>query len=90
MADEKITFRIEGNPGEHNTFVQGTNFNRNLVANIIHYLDSKKFYKDQYNSSKMARALEGNDQHPVRKALRFDPDEKYCKVIDQFIKDLNE
>ena len=67
---------------------QPSKFNRNLVANIFHYLDGKGFYKDSYNSSAMTRALEGDDQHAIRKALRFDPDEKYIKVIDQLIKEL--
>jgi len=67
---------------------QACQFNRNLIGNIIHYLDSKGFYKAPYNSSEMARALEGDDQNPIRKALRFDPDVKYCQAIDAIIKEL--
>lgn len=69
---------------------QPCKFNRNLVANIFHYLDSKGFYKEQYNSSAMTRSLEGDDQHAIRKALRFDPEEKYCNIIDTLIKELKE
>lgn len=69
---------------------QHTNFNRDLVANIIHYLDSKGFYKKQYNSSEMTRALEGDADHPVRRALRNDPDTKYCDAIDSFLKAFKE
>lgn len=69
---------------------QPCKFNRNLVANIIHYLDSKGFYKKAYNSSEMTRALEGDDQHAIRRALRFDPDEKYSEVVDQLIEQLRE
>ena len=69
---------------------QACQFNRNLVANILHYLDGKKFYKVEYNQSEFTRKLEGDDQNPVRKALRNDPDEKYCRVVDEIIKELKE
>ena len=65
---------------------QKSNFNRNLVAGIIHYLDGKGFYKDEYNASSLARYLEGDDQHPVRKALGTDLDKEYCEAIDRLIK----
>lgn len=52
---------------------QGTNFNRNLVANIIHYLDGRGAYKEKYSASEMARALEGDKDHSVRGALGNDP-----------------
>lgn len=81
---------------EHEAFVvdlydpgkQQCTFNRNLVANIIHYLACKGFYEEPYNQSEMARALEGDDQNPVRNALRKDPDEKYCKAVDEILKEL--
>lgn len=69
---------------------QQCTFNRNLVANIIHYLDTKGFYMESYNQSAMARALEGDDQHPVRGALGKDPEPKYCKVIDEILNELEE
>ena len=52
---------------------QGTNFNRNLVANIIYYLDSCGAYKDKYNASTMTVALEGDKDHSVRSALGSNP-----------------
>lgn len=70
---------------------QRCTFNRNLVANIIHYLDSKGFYEEPYSAAAMTRALEaGEDQHPVRSALGKDPDAKYTKVVDEILKELEE
>lgn len=83
---EHDTFKIDlYDPGK-----QDCHFNRNLVGNILHYLDSKHFYKVEYNQSEFTRKLEGDDQSPVRKALRYDPDEKYCKVVNEIIKELKE
>jgi hypothetical protein len=68
---------------------QKCTFNRNLVANIIHYLDGKGFYEDPYSAAGMTRALEGGeDQHPVRSALGKDPEDKYCKVVDEILSGL--
>ena len=68
---------------------QKSTFNRNLVANIIHYLDSKGFYEEAYSAAAMTRALEGgDDQHPVRSALGKDPEDKYCKVVDGILNEL--
>ena len=65
--------------------------NRNLVANIIHYLDSKGFYEEPYSAAAMTRAREkGDDQHPVRRALGMDPESKYCKVVDEILEELTE
>lgn len=64
---------------------QDCRFNRNLVANIIHYLDGKGFYREQYNSSEMTRAVEGDVDNPVRKAFRSDPDPVYCNIIDELL-----
>ena len=65
---------------------QGTTFNRIFVCEIIHYLDSKHFYKDSYNASAMTRALEGDDQHSIRThGLNRIPDETVCKRIDNYI-----
>lgn len=63
-------------------------FNRNLVGNIIHYLDSKGFYEEPYSAAAMTRALEGDDQHPVRSALGKDLDSKYMKVVDEILEEL--
>ena len=68
---------------------QQCTFNRNLVANIIHYLDSKGFYEEPYSAAAMTRALEaGEDQHPIRRALGLDPDEKYTKAVDEILASL--
>lgn len=69
---------------------QQCTFNRNLVANIIHYLDSKGFYEGQYSAAAMTRALEaGEDQHPVRSALGKEPDTRYRKVVDDILEDIS-
>ena len=82
---EHAAFKIDlYDPGK-----QPCEFNRNLVANIIHYLDSMHFYKAEYNQSEMTRALEGDDQHAIRRALRSDPEEKYAQVVDAILKELD-
>ena len=58
------------NPGKQ----QKTNFNRTLVANIIHYLQGKGAYAGNYNAALFALILEGSKDHPVRGALGKDPD----------------
>jgi hypothetical protein len=68
---------------------QGTNFNRNLVANIIHYLgnqnqENKRVFKD-YNAAQYAEKLELNKDHSVRAALGQDPTEEVCKELDKYI-----
>ena len=68
---------------------QQCTFNRNLVANIIHYLDSKGFYEEPYSAAAMTRALEeGEDQHPVRKALGAELEPKFSKVVDDILEEL--
>lgn len=64
------------NPGKQ----QKTNFNRNLVANIIHYLGSKGMIKD-YNASKIAELLEGDKEHSVRSSLGKDPNDDILAAI---------
>jgi len=51
---------------------QGTNFNRNLVANLLHQLGEHGFF-GQYNAAAMARQLEGDSDHSVRSALGTSP-----------------
>lgn len=76
-------FKIElYDPGK-----QDCKFNRNLVGNIMHYLDNKGFYKDPYNQSEMTRAVEGDADNPVRKGFREYPDKKFCDVVDTIIKE---
>jgi hypothetical protein len=62
------------NPGKQ----QGTNFNRNLVANIIHFLGSKGAF-NEYNAAQFALLLEDSSDHSVRSALGSDP-------VDEIIK----
>ena len=57
------------NPGKQ----QKTNFNRTLVANIIHYLSGRGAYAGNYNAALFARILEGSKEHPGRSALGKDP-----------------
>lgn len=59
------------NPGKQ----QDTNFNRNLVANIIHSLGMQGAFGD-YNAAKLTEALEGDKGHSVRRALGNDPDKE--------------
>ena len=66
---------------------QDCKFNRNLVANIMHYLDDKGFYKKPYNQSEMTRAVEGDSDNPVRKGFREYPEKKYKDVVDSIIKE---
>lgn len=68
----------------HSGKQQGTNFNRSLVANIIHYLDSKGIYKDDYNATTMTVALEGDKDHTVRSSLGKDPAPDIISRLDRF------
>jgi len=65
---------------------QGTNFNRNLVANIIHFLDYFDFYAEVYNAAAFTFALEADKDHSVRAALTKDPSEAVKKAVDNLIK----
>ncbi len=69
---------------------QDCKFNRNLVGNIMHYLDEKGFYKEPYNQSEMTRAVEGDAENPVRKGFGGYLDKKYKEVVDAIIKKYNE
>ena len=68
----------------------GTNFNRDLVANILYYLRSRKIYsvvyKDNYNGAAMCEALEGDRDHSVKHALREDPAKDVRQAIDALLK----
>lgn len=65
ILDLDIVAQTVYKPGKQ----QGTNFNRNLVANIIYYLDQQGAYSSKYSATAMAVALEGAKDHPVRAAL---------------------
>lgn len=69
----------------------GTNFNRDLVANILYHLRTLKIYKvvykDNYNGAAMCEALEGDRDHAVKHALRNDPAKDICEAVDKLLKD---
>ena len=69
------------NPGKQ----QGTTFNRNLVARIIHYLDGYRIYKGNYNAAELAMALEGDKEHSVRAALGKYPADDIVTHLDRFM-----
>lgn len=66
---------------------QGTNFNRDLVGNIIYHLSGKGIFKQPYNAAEFKRHLEpdAEDDHSIRKALRKEPDEMICRRLDSCI-----
>lgn len=63
---------------------KGTNFNRGLVANIIHYLGSRHLFKGAYSPTTMAIALEGDKDHTVRGALSKAPSADIVSRLDRF------
>ncbi len=69
----------------------GTNFNRDLVANILYHLRTRKIYKvvykDNYNGAAMCEALEGDRDHSVKHALRNDPAKDIREAVDKLLKD---
>lgn len=105
---DKLYLQLWGRILEHRAFSidlydrgkQDSKFNRNLVGNIMHYLQNKGFYKDGYNASAMTCAYsdvlaseikngvsKGADD-PARKGLREDPALKYQKAIDEILDEL--
>lgn len=64
---------------------QETNFNRNLVANIIHCLGMQGAF-GEYNATQLAEALEGDKDHSVRHALGNDPDKDIAGKVRSLIK----
>ena len=69
----------------------GTNFNRDLVANILYHLRHRKIYKvvykDNYNGAAMCEALEGDREHSVKHALREEPPVDVREAIDKLLKE---
>lgn len=65
-----------------------TDFNRDLVANILYYLRKRKIYrvvyKDNINGAALAEALEGDKDHSVKHALRDDPPKDVQKALDDY------
>ncbi len=71
----------------------GTNFNRDLVANILYHLRSLKIYavvyRDNYNGAAMAEQLEGDKDHSVKHSLRTEPPKDVCRAIDDLLSHLS-
>ena len=69
----------------------GTNFNRDLVANILYHLRERKIYKvvykDNYNGAAMTEALEDDRDHSVKHALRNEPPKEVREAIDKLLKE---
>ncbi len=69
----------------------GTNFHRDLVANILFHLRTRKIYKvvykDNYNGAAMAEALEGDRDHSVKHALREEPPADIREAVDKLLKE---
>lgn len=67
----------------------GTNFHRDLVANILYHLRERKIYKvvykDNYNGAAMCEALEGDRDHSVKHALRDEPPVDVREAIDTLL-----
>ena len=64
---------------------KNTNFNRKLVAGILHFLDSKKIYEAPFNAKAMAEALEHDWEHSVRRELAVDPSDDIKDDITQLL-----
>lgn len=67
---------------------QGTTFNRDFVAQIIHQLGSR-IYMPEANAVVMAEHLEPEKgkNHPVRQKLGESPDKSIKKAIEAFLKE---
>ena len=69
----------------------GTNFNRDLVANILYHLRIrgiyKVVYKANYNGAAMTRALEGDSDHSVKHALRDEPPVDVREAVDKLLQE---
>lgn len=66
-----------------------TNFNRKLIANIIHHLDSRQMYAKPYKASDFAKALEGDYDTSVRGELGKFPSDNVCAEIDNYLESQN-
>ena len=69
---------------------KGTNFNRDLVANILYFLRHWKIYrvvyKQDYNGAALTEALEQDKEHSVKHALRDDPPQPIRDAITAMMK----
>ena len=67
---------------------QGTNFNRNLVANILYYMSRHGAYAERYNAAAMAYRLENSKDSSIRAALKKDPPADIMKALDRYFEEL--
>ena len=65
-----------------------TSFNRKLIANILHHLDTRHIYKAPYKASDLALALEDDYEMSVRGELGKYPSEYVCAEIDDYLETL--
>ena len=80
ILDMKAVSAVVYTPGKQ----QGTNFNRSLVANIIHYLHGRGAYDGSYNAARFAEYLEGDKDHSVRSALGRAPSPDVLSRLDRY------
>lgn len=80
ILDMKVISDMIYNPGKQ----QGTNFNRSLVANIIHYLYGKGIYEGDYNAAHYAELLEGDKDHSVRRSLGMEPEPPIMSRLNHY------
>lgn len=67
---------------------QGTTFNRNLIANIMHTMTDKGVFGVKATNQAMAEALEGTKDHSVRDAVGKSPEDRAMKsAIEKLIAD---
>lgn len=66
---------------------QGTNFNRNLVANILYYMDRYGAYGKRYSAAAMAMVLEGDKDKSIRAALKKEPYTEITECLDSLFKE---
>lgn len=65
-----------------------TNFNRTLIARILHHLDARQMYAKPFKASDFARALEGKYESSVRGELGKFPTDQMCYEIDRCLESL--
>ena len=65
-----------------------TNFNRKLIVNILHHLDTRRMYKDPYKARDLALALENDYDMSVRGELGKYPSENVCAEINEYLETL--
>lgn len=65
---------------------QGTTFNRNLVANILHLMAEKKVLAITANATKMAEVLEGDANASVRAKLGEMPPKEVKDAVEEWLK----